>query len=113
MKKDTSYRSTVVLPAVVLAIVLLGACGNSGKKTTSPASAPGQASAVAVGMNACTTCHTVAAADWLGSRHANLDPAGLDSPGNPTLAQITGCSVNCHDPGVDSGRLVAGYTGNA
>jgi hypothetical protein len=112
MNKDTSYRSTVVLPAVVLAMALLGACGNSGKKSTLPATAPVQASAAAVGLNACTTCHTVATADWLASRHANLDPGGLDSPGNPTLADIAGCSVNCHDPGVDSGRLVAGYTGN-
>lgn len=112
MKKDALYRSTVVLPAVVLAMALLGACGNSGKKTTSPATAQNLASATAVGLNACTTCHTAVTADWLASRHANLDPVGLDSPGNPTLDQISGCSVNCHDPGGDSGRLVAGYTGN-
>jgi hypothetical protein len=112
MKKDTLHRSTVVLPALVLAMALLGACGNSGKKSTSPASAPGPASAAAVGMNACTTCHTVVTADWLTSKHANLDPGGLDSAGNPALGQISGCAQNCHDPGGDSGKLVAGYTGN-
>src|SRR5512143_533300 len=113
MKKDTLHRSAAMLTSLVLAMALLGACGNPNKKSTSPATAPSQAGAVAVGMNACTTCHTVVTADWLASKHANLDPAGtLDSPGVPALSQIAGCTANCHDPNVDSGKLVIGYTGN-
>ncbi len=111
MKENRKRRHAVVSLALLLAVGLLGACGNSSKKSTSPASAPGQAATV--GLNACTRCHTVVTADWMTSKHANLDPEdSLNSPGNPTLAQISGCTANCHEPNGDSARLVAGYTGN-
>jgi hypothetical protein len=113
MRTNVKHRRTVALPALFLAVTLLGACGNSDKKSTSPANETPLSQATAVGMSVCTRCHTVVTADWMTSKHANLDPGGaLDSPGNPTLAQISGCAVNCHDPGGDSASLVAGYTGN-
>ena len=111
MRGNMRRCHTVVLSALLLAGTLLGACGNSNKKSTSPASAPGPA--VAVGMSTCITCHAPITADWLTSKHANLSPGStLDSPGNPTLGQISTCTKNCHDPNGDSNNLTPGYTGN-
>ncbi len=104
-------RGIFAVPALFLAVVLLGACVNSKEKTTAPAGAPG--TAVTVGMRPCSTCHPAVTAEWLTSKHANLDPAGtLYSSGVPTLGQISTCSANCHDPNGDSNYLTAGYTGN-
>jgi hypothetical protein len=93
---------------------MLGACGNSNKKSTSPATAPGPAALK--GMNVCVTCHTAIVADWITSKHANLDPTGsLDSPGVPTLAEVTGGSgcADCHDPNTDSANIIdAGIVGS-
>ncbi len=110
MRGNTRRCHIVVLSALFLAGTLLGACGNSNKKSTSPASAPGPA--VAVGMSTCTTCHAAITADWLTSKHANAAGGDLNSPGNPTLGQIANCTTNCHDPNGDSNNLVPGYTGN-
>ncbi len=113
MKENMRRRIPAVLLAVLVAMTVLGACGNPNKKSTSPATAPGLSSATAVGLDRCTACHATQTADWLTTKHANLDPDGtLDSTGNPTLTEITGCTTRCHDPLRDSGRLVAGYTGN-
>ncbi|MGE5172342.1 MAG: hypothetical protein ACM3MD_00780, partial [Betaproteobacteria bacterium] len=105
---------TVVLLTLLLAVTLLGACGNSDKKSTSPATASVLSTATpTAGLSTCTSCHTAVTADWLTSKHANLGPGyTLDSPGFPTLAQISGCTKNCHDPNGDSNNLIAGYTGN-
>src|SRR5512144_2404649 len=92
MRENAKHVRTVVLMMLFLAVGLLGACANSNKKSTSPATAPSQAQAAAVGMNTCTTCHTVVTVDWLASKHANLDPGGLDSAGIPALAQLAGCT---------------------
>jgi hypothetical protein len=101
MKGKRSHHHGVVLLAVLLAAALLGGCGDPNKKT-------------AVGMNVCTSCHTVVTADWLASKHGNLDPGGtLDSPGVPTNAQMLSSCTNCHDPNGDSAKLVPGYTGTA
>jgi len=107
------HRIAMVVLAVWVAVALLAACGDATKKSTSPAANSGQA-ATDVGLSTCATCHTVAVTDWLTSRHANLDPTGaLDSPGLPTLGEISGCTQNCHDPNGDSGKLTPGYTGDA
>jgi hypothetical protein len=51
MKENRKHRRIVVFLALLLAGTLLGACGNSNKKSTSPASArPGSGS----GMSTCT-----------------------------------------------------------
>ncbi len=113
MKENSKHCFTLVLPVVLLAVLLLGACGNSNKKSTSPASASGQP-AEAVGLSTCTTCHIPVTADWLKSRHANLDPDGtLYSPGYPTSAEVAaGACASCHDPNGDGNRLTLNYTGN-
>jgi Cytochrome c554 and c-prime len=112
MKESTRRSHAVVLPTLLLAVLLLGACADSNQKSTSPASAPSQP--VFVGMQVCTTCHADVTSEWLTSMHANLGSVGtLDSPGDPTMAQIgAGNCAACHDPLGDSARLVAGYTGN-
>lgn len=114
MKGKMMCRSIVVWAPVLLSMFLLSACGSSSKKSTSPATAPNQANAAIAGMNTCVTCHTPITADWLTSRHANLDPfASLSSAGVPTIGQMSDPTcVVCHDPDGDSARLVAGYTGN-
>src|SRR3990172_4630317 len=97
---DRKRSCNIFLPlALCAAVALLAACGDTTKKSTSPASASAQA-AVTVGMSACTTCHTVVTDDWLTSKHANLDPDGtLNSPGIPSSAQVTaGACADCHDP---------------
>lgn len=106
-------RSNALIASVSLLAALLGACANSDKKSTSPASAPGQAAAVAVGINTCVTCHAAVATEWLTSKHANDAGGDLNSPGVPTMAQIAvgGCA-SCHDPNGDSGNLTPGLTGN-
>ena len=112
MWEKTRRCHTVVLLTLLLASTMLGACGNSNKKSTSPATAPGPAALK--GMNVCVTCHTAIVADWINSKHANADGGDLNSPGNPTSTQIAAdpTCVACHDPLGDSQRLIAGVTGN-
>jgi hypothetical protein len=117
MKENGNHRS--IAGAALLLALLLAACGSTSKKSTSPATASTQAASSFVGMQTCTSCHTTQTADWLTSRHANLDPSGtLDSPGYPTLAGLnsggtnTADCVGCHDSTGDSNNLTAGYTGN-
>jgi hypothetical protein len=107
-------RGVFVLLALFAAVALLGACGNSNKKSTSPAAAVSLNSATAVGINVCATCHTVVATDWLTSKHANV-VAGLNSVGAPSLGgSYTAASCGqCHDPNGDSGNIItAGYIGS-
>jgi hypothetical protein len=92
---------------------LLGACGaeTPSGNTVTTKSGVVTVGTPAVGLNTCTSCHPVQTADWMLSKHANVEPQGnLYSQGNPTIGQISGCT-NCHDPLGDSARLVAGYTG--
>jgi hypothetical protein len=106
-------REVFVSLALCAAVALLGGCGNSDKKSTSPAEAVSLSSATTVGMNTCATCHTEVTAVWITSRHANLEPGGtLYSPGRPTNAQVAPACVGCHDPNGDSRNLTVGYTGN-
>ncbi len=107
-------RSDVPILSVLLLAALLGACGNSTKKSTSPAVPVAPSQATAVGMSMCTTCHAAATADWLTNKHANLGLDGtLNSPGNPATASVAaGDCARCHDPGGDSNQLIAGVTGN-
>ncbi len=114
MRENTRCCHTVVLLTLLLAVTLLGACGNSNKKSTSPATTSVLSAATpTAGLNTCATCHTVVVADWITSRHANAAGGDLNSTGNPTGAQIAaGNCATCHDPLGDSQRLTAGVTGN-
>lgn len=115
MKEHRRYRIFSGMVLMLLAAVLLHACGNTDKKSTSPATASALADATATGIGTCTSCHTLVTTDWLTSRHANLDPAGnLYSAGVPTLGQISTCTSNCHNPIVSDGTttMTPGYTGN-
>jgi hypothetical protein len=99
--------------ALFLVAVLLGACGNSNKKSTSPAAAVPLGSATMAGINVCAICHLSVIADWMTSKHANA-LEGLDSSGSPTFGLVQaggpGC-IACHDPNGDSSKLTPGYTG--
>src|SRR5512135_3747600 len=111
MGKKTKHYLPAIVSAVLLSAALLAGCANSNEKSTSPAGAPGQAANV--GVRACTGCHAQETADWLSSKHGNLNfPGDLDSGGVPTLGQISNCTANCHDPNGDSANLTPGYTGN-
>lgn len=106
----------VFIAAALLSAALLGGCGSSSQETIGPATGNVlTAGTPTVGLSACATCHTRVTADWLTSKHANLDPAGtLYSAGVPTLGQIApvgACAKKCHDPNGDSGNLSPGYTG--
>lgn len=111
MNKKWTHRNSLVVLALFALVILLGGCGNSNQKSTSPAESSSLATATVVGLRTCTGCHTAVTADWMASRHANAE-GGLDSPGYPTLGQISSCTQNCHDPNGDSGNLTANYTGN-
>jgi len=103
--------------ALIMCLLLMGAafagCGDNDTPqgwTWTAASAPATAPA---GLDACVTCHPGPTIDWLASSHANISPDdGLNSVGSPTLGQLTGCTVNCHDPLGDSGKLTLNWTGN-
>jgi len=108
------HRGVFVFLALFAAVTLLGACGNSNKKSTSPAGAVSLNAATAVGINVCTTCHTVATTDWLTTKHANAVD-GTNSAGSPTLGgnYIPGSCGQCHDPNGDSAYIIAaGYIGS-
>ena len=104
-------NNSIVLSILILALSLLGACGNPSEKSTFPAAPAG--SAVIAQISACTTCHRSVINDWLMNKHANLQPTGdLFSTGVPTLGLISTCTKNCHDPNGDSSFLTSGVTGN-
>lgn len=108
-----TIMNRVLLGAAFASVLLAAACADVNKKTTAPATAPGLTGASPAGAGACVFCHAPATADWLASRHGNLSAAGeLDDAGLPAMAQLAGCTVNCHDPNGDGGRLTAGTTGN-
>jgi hypothetical protein len=112
---------------VLLLGALLGACGIDSPtgETTSTAGGVVTVGTPTVGLKTCTSCHTDHTADWMLTKHANVEPPGnLYSAGNPTMGQVyTGGSLTnpvtapafcqkCHDPQIDSQQLVAGSTGN-
>ncbi|HEX9019720.1 MAG TPA: hypothetical protein VF903_00505 [Nitrospirota bacterium] len=118
MRDDQVSRSVAVFLSMLLAVALLNGCGNSNKKSTSPAGAASLSSATTVGINVCIACHTavgsVETAEWLLSKHANLDPGGtLYSAGAPTIGQVlaggAACRA-CHDPNGDSANITAART---
>ncbi len=111
MRQNTRCRHVGLLLTLLLIATLISACGNSNKKSTSPASAPGQA--VTTGMNTCVTCHAAIVTDWMTSRHANTEGVDLNTQGIPTNAQISsGNCAACHDPLGDSQSLTQNVTGN-
>jgi hypothetical protein len=114
MIDHTKHRGAFVFLALFAAVILLGACGDSNKKSTAPAAAASVNDATAVGINVCTTCHTVATTDWLTSKHANAEE-GINSAGSPTLGgnYTPGSCGLCHDPNGDSANIIAaGYIGS-
>jgi len=108
------HLGSMLLIILVLG-ALLGACGAeqpTGSTTTTVAGVV-TVGTPTVGLMTCTSCHPGPTADWMLTRHANVEPLGnLYSQGNPTIGQISGCTKMCHDPQGDSGQLVAGNTGN-
>jgi hypothetical protein len=105
-------RTVPALLAVLLTVAMLNGCGSSTNEGVPPASGA-VTGATTVGINVCTTCHTVQTADWLTSKHANAAGGDLDSAGSPTLGQVTGGCAACHEPNGDSANIIAaGYIGN-
>jgi Cytochrome c554 and c-prime len=97
---------------MLLSAALLGGCGSGTNEGVLPASGVLSGTTTTVGINNCTTCHTVQTAAWLASKHANA-ANGLASAGSPTLGQIASCTTNCHDPNGDSANIIAaGYIGS-
>lgn len=110
-RKKSSTVSALL--AVLLSVALLGGCGSS---TNNGVPASGAAtSATTVGINDCTTCHTVQTSDWITSKHANAAGGDLTSAGSPTLGgnyTAPACG-RCHDPNGDSANIIAaGYIGS-
>jgi hypothetical protein len=108
------HGGVFVFLALFAAVILLGACGDSNKKSTSPAEAVSINAVTAVGINVCTTCHTVATTDWFTSKHANASD-GINSAGSPMLGgnYTPGSCGQCHDPNGDSASIIAaGYIGS-
>jgi hypothetical protein len=111
MGKMMKHPLVVLISAAFLSAGLITGCANSNEKSTSPAVAPGPAEYV--GVRVCTGCHAQETADWMSSKHGNLNfPGDLYSAGVPTLGEISGCTANCHDPNGDSAHLTPGHTGN-
>jgi len=117
MNKNQKGNRILLPVAIAVLGMLLSGCGGTDKPTNDAVLTRSGVETVntpTVGLMTCTSCHTVQTADWMSSKHANVEPVGnLFSAGNPTLGQLAaaGCA-NCHDPQGDSGQLVAGYTGN-
>ena len=108
------HPGSMLLIILVLG-ALLGACGAeqpTGSTTTTVSGAVTVGTPTA-GLNICVSCHPGPTADWMLTKHANVEPIGnLYSAGNPTLGQIGSCTKNCHDPNGDSGQLTANFVGN-
>src|SRR5512139_1272366 len=110
------YLGTMLAVVLVLG-ALLGACGTDSPSGTTVTTVSGVVTAgtPTVGLKTCTSCHPTETSDWMLTKHANVEPLGnLYSQGNPTLAQITGCTKNCHDSNGDGAgnSFTANYTGN-
>ena len=110
-RKKSSTVSALL--TVLLSVALLGGCGSS---TNDGVPASGAATAATtVGINVCTTCHTVQTSDWITSKHANAAGGDLNSAGSPTLGgnyTAPACG-RCHDPNGDSANIKAAvYIGN-
>jgi hypothetical protein len=116
MKKKKGSRSVLVFLALILSIAALGGCGGSDSGIGPATASVLSAATPTAGLDRCSGCHAEVIADWLTSKHANLDPAGnLYSTGVPTVGLVQGGGpgcISCHDPDGDSNNLTAGYTGN-
>lgn len=101
---DQGSGRMLLLTALVLAAALV-ACGSE-KETLPPATGTVlSASTPTAGLNICAGCHAQETADWLTTKHANLNnPGDLSGAGTPTLGQISGCT-QCHDPNRDSSKV--------
>ncbi|MEK6742797.1 MAG: hypothetical protein AABZ15_04275 [Nitrospirota bacterium] len=86
---------TMVMALLVLGAVL-GACGAEQPtgKTANTVSSVLTVGTPTAGLNTCMTCHPVTTADWLTTRHANLDS-------NPSVTTNSACTA-CHDKLGDS-----------
>jgi hypothetical protein len=116
------HPGSMLLIILVLG-ALLGACGAEQPTGETAITKPGVVTAGTrtAGLKTCTSCHPGPTADWMLSKHANVEPLGnLYSAGNPTLGQITSCAANCHDSTGDgllsansiTSTFIIGVTGN-
>ncbi len=108
-RKSRTVPGVFGVLAVLLSAALLGGCGSSTNQQVPPASgAATGGAATLVGINNCTTCHTMQTADWLTTRHANAE-SGLSSAGSPSLggSYTPAACGQCHDPDTDSSRIIA------
>lgn len=115
MKRRKKGHLGMMLVVVLALGALLGACGTDSPtgKTATTVNGVVTVGTPTAGLKSCTSCHQVTTADWMLTKHANVEPAGnLSSAGSPTLGQISTCTKNCHDANGDSGQLTANYTGN-
>src|SRR5512146_3239070 len=104
--------SMMSLAGAMLLGLFFSAC-SSQHETMLPATAPVLSAATqTAGLNTCAGgCHRTETAGWMTSRHANAE-GGLHSAGTPTLGQMAGACVACHDPLGDSGKItLAGSLG--
>jgi len=102
-------RMVFLLLAVLSLAALLTGCGSSSEENLPPATGV-VFTGTPIGINNCTTCHTVLTTAWMKSKHANAE-GGLTSAGSPILsALVDQACKDCHDKFTDSGGL-GGYTG--
>jgi len=101
----------------VLCAAVLAACG-AASDTRNLYSTPAMSTATPVGISNCAGCHSTPTKEWLGTKHANLNPINLTNlsyAGSPSRAAFNASApcANCHDPLGDSDRLSTVGLGNA
>jgi hypothetical protein len=110
-------RPGSMLLIILVLGALLGACGADHPTGSTVITKSGVVTVgtPTAGLKTCTSCHPGQTADWMLTKHANVEPLGnLYSAGNPTLGQVASCATNCHDSTGDGAgnSFTAGVTGN-
>ncbi len=114
MDQRRAKKAAILLLGALALAVLAGGCGSDTDRRWPARGQILSAATPTAGVSTCAACHYQQTANWLASRHANLDPAGnLYSVGTPTIGQVSAASCkSCHDPLGDSNNLSAGNVGN-
>lgn len=95
-QRKGSKRALVLLCLLAFAAIVAG-CGSSTETMPKATGVLLSSSTPTAGLSSCTGCHTDVAADWLTTRHANIES-------NPTPTTNTFC-LRCHDQLGDSQQL--------